>query len=172
MTIKRCGRMVKSFLNTPYLQIYTRWILPFSLMARSSLQCTGSVLPFGYGRTSLNTSCATYASSDARRGAPHNALLKFLRSVFALAASKQAAMTSTRSLRLLALARPKLLRLPALHTSTTSAAAGGDGGQGGGRNGFAFTTDRYPLAQRVSHTRRRNAFVSIPMFCCSHMYEV
>ncbi|CAK9200160.1 unnamed protein product [Sphagnum jensenii] len=60
-------------------------------------------------------------------------------------------MASTRSLRLLALARPKLLRLPALHTSTASAAAagdrrqGGDGGQGGqegGRNGFAFTTDR------------------------------
>ncbi len=90
-------------------------------------------------------------------------------------------MASTRSLRLLALARPKLLRLPALHTSTASAAAGGDrrqrgdggqGGQGGGRNGFAFTTDRYPLAQRGSYSRRRNAFVSMTMFRCSHMYEV
>jgi len=96
-----------------------------------------------------------------------------LRSVFALQASKQAAMASTRSLRLLALARPKLLRLPALHTSTAAAGGdGGKGGQGGGRNGFAFTTEWYPLAQRGSYSRRRNAFVSMPMFCCSHRYEV
>jgi len=87
-------------------------------------------------------------------------------------------MASTRLLRLLALTRPRLLRLPALHTSTASATAGGDrrqggdGGQGGGRNGFAFTTDGYPLAQRGSYSRRRNAFVSMPMFRCSHMYEV
>jgi hypothetical protein len=91
MAIKRCGRIVKSFLNSPCLQIDTRRSLPFSVGCPDPpSNAPDPYFLFGYGRTSLNTSSATYASSAARRGAPHNALLTFLRSVFALAARKRA----------------------------------------------------------------------------------